>query len=263
MASSLNYRLTIQLALDGFSYALFDIVYNRLIAWDSYHHNPFTNYDDQFRAIEKAINAKELNENNPSVTLIIDGRTNVLVPEAVYRPDDNNKLLEFNFNTANDLVAIVDPITKYKIVNVFGLPQALQAKIVSTWPEAKTTHSSSLFLENLPESEDAVVYVNVKSHNYDLAIMKDRLLFFNNFQFNDKNDFTYFLLNALDQNKLSGSSTTVCFSGQILPSSEIIGLCRHYVKDIQFVEKPKTLLVNSAFVEIPYQYYHIHYQAIK
>lgn len=263
MAAFPNYRLTIQLALDGFSFALFDIVYNKLIAWDDYHYDHFSDSNDLFYALEKAINIKGLNEKNPSIVLIYDDRTNILVPQAIYHPDDNNELIEFSFNTANDFVTMANPITKHKIVNVFALPQAQQTKIASKWPGAKITHSTSVFLESLPQSKDTIVYVNVRSQNFDIAIMKNRLLFFNNFQFNNKNDFVYFLLNVLEQHNLSNQDTTVCFSGQILPTSEIIDLCGHYVRDIRFVEKPNTLQVDASLAKIPYQYYHIQYQTIR
>ena len=146
---------------------------------------------------------------------------------------------------------------------MFALARDLKEKVLAKWPEATITHSSSLFLESLPESAEPAVYVNVRHHDFDIAIMKNRLQFFNNFQFNDKNDFAYFLLNVLQQQNISSKSTTVCFSGQILPTSEIIGLCGQFVKDIQFVERPDTLQVDEAFAEVPYQYYHIQYQAIR
>lgn len=245
MATSSNYALTIQLALDGLSFALFDTVNNKLVAWGSQLPDLITDSKPE------------------SVTLIIDERTNVLVPEALYNPEDNEKLLHFSFNTPKDIVTQADRLKKHKAVNVFAYQPELIDKTMAKWPNAKITHSSSVFLESLHESKEAVVYVNVRSHNFDVAIMKDRLLFFNNFQFNDKNDFVYFLLNVLEQNKLSGQDTTVCFSGLISPSSEIIDLCGHYVKDIQFVEKPDKLQVDDKLADVPYPYYHIHYQAIR
>lgn len=264
MATSLNHRLTIQFALDGFSFAIFDNTNNKLLAWDCHQSDRNTVGNELFNSIEKAIADKGFDGiKHYPVTFIIDERTNILVPEAIYSRDDNSKLLGFSFNTANDIVSQADTLTKHKVVNVFALARDLKEKVLAKWPEATITHSSSLFLESLPESAEPAVYVNVRHHDFDIAIMKNRLQFFNNFQFNDKNDFAYFLLNVLQQQNISSKSTTVCFSGQILPTSEIIGLCGQFVKDIQFVERPDTLQVDEAFAEVPYQYYHIQYQAIR
>ena len=85
-------------------------------------------------------------------------------------------------------------------------------------------------------------------------------MFFNNFKFNTKEDFAYFLLFAMEQNNISGTDTLVRFSGLIRPASEIIDLCGRYVKDIRFVEDPQ---VSKALDEVPFQYYYILYQALK
>ena len=261
---SAQYRLTIQLALGGLSFALFDTIHHRIIGLEYYMSDLLSDSNELFHALEKALDAKGLtNKKLHSVVCIIDERTNVLVPEALYNPDNNDKLLGFCFNPTKDLATQADTLTKHKAVNVFAFSHALQAKIKSKWPEAKITHSSSLFLESLPKSEKAAVHVNVRNRDFDMAVMKDKLLFFNNFKFNTKDNFAYFLLFAMEQYGLSGHDTSVCFSGLILPSSEIIELCEHYVKDILFVEKPIELTVGEALAEVPYQYYHIHYQAIR
>ena len=101
----------------------------------------------------------------------------------------------------------------------------------------------------MEKAESQAVFVNVKNADFDMVIKKDgKLQFFNNFRFNTKDDFAYFLLFAMEQNSLSGQDTPVTFAGLILPSSEITELCKHYVRDIHFVEDP---------------YYLIHYQALK
>ena len=255
-----QYRLTIQLALGGLSFALFDTD-NRLVGLEYYQSDLLSDSNDLFHTLEKALDAKGLNNSAfQSVSCIINERAATLVPEALYSPDDNDKYLNFSFNLSKDWTIVVDSLTQHKAVNVFAYPNALQAKIKAKWPEANIHHSSSVFLESLPTSEQPAVWVNVRNRDFDVAMIKDKLLFFNNFRFNTKDDFAYFLLLAMEQNGLSGQETPVHFSGLILPSSEIINLCRRYIRDIRFVEKPQELQVGKAFVEVPYQYYHIHYQ---
>ena len=88
-------------------------------------------------------------------------------------------------------------------------------------------------------------------------------MFFNNFKFNTKEDFAYFLLFAMEQNGFSGHGTLVCFSGLIRPASEIVDLCGRYVKDLHFVKDPLALKVSKVLDDVPFQYYHIHYQALR
>lgn len=261
---SARYRLTIQLALGGLSFALFDTSDRRLVGLESYQSELLSNSNDLFRTLEKALDDKELNNVTfQSVNCLIDGRTNVLVPKPFYSPDDNEKWLSFSFNLPKDYTTKHDLLEKHKAFNIYGFPGALRTKIQVKWPKADISHTSSTFLKSLPASDSPAVWVNVRNRDFDMAIMKERLLFFNNFRFNTKEDFAYFLLFAMEQNGLSGDSTPVHFSGLLLPSSEIIDLCERYILDIRFVEKPEELKTSKALAEVPYQYYHLLYQSIR
>lgn len=261
---STQYKLTIQLALGGLSFVLFDITDHRLIGMEYYQSELLADSNDLFHTLEKALDARGLNNRAfQSVICLIEDRTNVLVPETLYRPEDNDKWIGFNFNLLKGTTYGNDRLEQHNAINVFAYPMSLQAKIKSKWPEADISHSSSVFLEHLPVNGSPTVWVNVRNRNFDMAIMKDKLLFFNNFKFNTKDDFAYFLLFAMEQNGLSGQDTIVSFSGLILPSSEIINLCGRYIRDIHFVEKPQELQLGATLTEVPYQYYHIHYQSIR
>ena len=261
---STQYKLTIQLALGGLSFVLFDITDHRLIGMEYYQSELLADSNDLFHTLEKALDARGLNNRAfQSVICLIEDRTNVLVPETLYRPEDNDKWIGFNFNLPKGTTYENDRLEQHNAINVFAYPMSLQAKIKSKWPEADIRHSSSVFLEDLPVNDSPTVWVNVRNRNFDMAIMKDKLLFFNNFKFNTKDDFAYFLLFAMEQNGLSGQDTIVSFSGLILPSSEIINLCGRYIRDIHFVEKPQELQLGATLTEVPYQYYHIHYQSIR
>ena len=133
------------------------------------------------------------------------------------------------------------------------------------WPNAKITHSSCLFINSMmKDMESDGVFVNVRNRDFDLLIKRNgKLQFFNNFKFTTKEDFAYFLLFALEQNNVSGQDAPVRFSGLIRPASDIIDLCGRYVRDIRFVEDPHTIKVSNALVEVPFQYYYIHYQALR
>ena len=112
--------------------------------------------------------------------------------------------------------------------------------------------------------EGKSVFVNVRNRDFDMLIQdKGKLLFFNNFKFNTKDDFAYFLMFAMEQNGLSGQDTPVWLSGLIQPASKIIELCGRYIKDILFVEDRHEIKVSQALKEVPFQYYFIHYQILK
>ena len=261
---SAQYKMTIQLALGGLSFALLDTETNRVIALESYQSDLLADSNDLFRLLEKALESKDLNDKPfHSVTCIIDERINILVPEPLFSPEDQEKLINFGFNLPDGYTTETEKLKVINGYNLFALSETLKDKMLSKWPSAQFTHSSTVFLESLPKNEKSSVYVNMRNRNFDMAILKDgNLLFYNNFRFNTKDDCAYFLLFAMEQNGLSGQDTPVQFSGLILPASEIVDLCERYIRDIHFIENPQTLQVSEALNEVPFQYYFIHYQEL-
>ena len=259
---SSQYRLTIQFALDGLSYALLDTNTNHLIALESYQSELLTDTNTLFRTLEqKGLNDKAFQ----SVTCIVDERINTLVPSPLFDEANQKQYLDFTYQLSDRHAVLSEPLNTIGCYNVFAWSNNLKNKVLSKWEQAGITHSSSVFINGvMQKNEDHGVFVNVRNHDFDMAILKERKLhFFNNFKYNTKEDFVYFLMFAMEQNGLSGQDTTVQFSGNILPSSEIIGLCSHYVKQLCFVEDPKVLQVSEALENVPFQYYFIHYQALR
>ena len=264
---SSQYRLTIQFALGGLSYALLDSATQTMLAVECYQSDLLADSDDLFRTLERALEAKGLNNKEfLSVSCLIDERISTLVPDALFNEADKSKYLEFAFLVPGNYAVQSVKLKTVPCHNVFAWPKALRDKVSAKWKEADITHSSALFVDSVMyvEGQKPTVFVNVRNRDFDMVVVKDgQLSFFNNFRFNTKDDFAYFLLLAMEQNGLSGQDTPVCFSGLIRPASEIFDLCGRYVRDIRFVEDPNALHVSPALEEVPFQYYFIHYQALR
>ena len=263
---SSQYRLTIQFALDGLSYALLDTENHRLIALESYQSDLLTESNNLFRCSEQALESKGLNNKVfHSVSCIVDNRTNTLVPIPFFNETDQEQYLDFVFQRSNLQTVQANRLDTVGCYNVFAWSKSLKDKVLSKWKHAEIIHSTSVFINNvMKHTDDQGVFVNVRNADFDMVIKKEgKLQFFNNFRFNTKDDFAYFLLFAMEQNGLSGQNISVTFSGLILPSSEIIGLCKRYVREIRFAEDPHTIQVSPILNDVPFHYYFIHYQALR
>ena len=248
---SSQYRLTIQFALGGLSFALLDTESHRLIALEGYQSELLADSNDLFRILERALESKGLSDKAfYSVACIVDNRFNTLVPISFFNEAEQSQYLDFTSQRSNSQTIQADRLDAVGCYNVFAWQKDLKDKILSHWKQAEIIHSSSVFINIVMEkTENHGVFVNVRNADFDMIVLKEgKLQFFNNFKFNTKEDFVYFLMFAMEQNGLSGQDTPINFSGFILPTSEITDLCKHYVRDIHFVEDP---------------YYFIHYQALR
>ena len=262
---SSRFRMAIQCALGGLSFALLDTVTQTLVGVEFYQSELLTDSDDFLRTMERALEARGLNNKTfQSVTCVIDNRFYALVPKPLFSEVDQAKYLDFGFQIPEGYTIASESLESAQSHSVFAFPKALQDKMLAKWKDAKITHSSSVFINSMMKNDiETGVFVQVRNRDFDMMIKKKgKLFFFNNFKFNTKEDFAYFLLFAMEQNSCSGQEVPVCFSGLIRPASEIIDLCGRYVKDIRFVEEP-TLQISKALEEVPYPYYFTHYQALK
>lgn len=263
---SSQYRMAIQCTLGGLSYALLDTETQTLVGLEFYQSELLTDSNDLVRSLERSLESKGLNNKDfQSVTCLIDNRFCTIVPEPLFNKDDQAKYLDFGFQLPEGYIIVSESVAPVQCHIVFAFQKTLQNKILAKWKEAKIIHSSSIFIKSmLKDVIKTSVFIQVRNRDFDMLIKKEgKLFFFNNFKFNTKEDFAYFLLFAMEQNDCSGQETPVCFSGLIRPASEIIDLCGRYIKDIRFVEDPHSLQVSKALDEVPYQYYFTHYQALK
>ncbi len=263
---SSQYRMAIQFALGGLSFALLDASKQNLVGLEFYQTELLTDSNDLFRTLERSLESKSLNNKDfQSVTCLIDNRFCAVVPEPLFNKADQAKYLDFGFQLPEGYTIVSESLASAQCHIVFAFQKALQDMILTKWKGAKISHSSSIFINSMMKNDiQSGVFIQVRNRDFDMLIKKDgKLFFFNNFKFNTKEDFAYFLLFAMEQNHCSGQETPVCFSGLIRPASEIIDLCGRYIKDIRFVEDPHSLHVSKALEEVPYQYYFTHYQALK
>ncbi len=261
---SSQYRMAIQCSLGGLSFALLDTATDTLVALECYLSDLLADSNDLFRTLERALEDKGLNNKNfLSVSCLIDNRLCVLVPDTLFNKADLSKYLDFTTPIPESHTVVSELLESAQCHIVYALMKALQHKMLNKWENTSIRHSSSVFINGMMQNKESNgIFVNVRNRNFDMLIKKDgELLFFNNFKFNTKEDFAYFLLFAMEQNGFSGQETPVCFSGLIRPASDVIDLCGRYLKDIRFVEDTHTLQVSKALDEVPFQYYFIHYQS--
>ena len=261
---SSQYRMAIQCALGGLSFALLDTKTQTLVGLEFYQSDLLTDSNDLFRTLERALEAKGMNNKAfQSVSCLIDNRFCTLVPEPLFNEADQAKYFDFGFQLPESYTIVSESLASAQCRIVFAFQKALQDKMLAKWRDAKITHSSSVFVNSMMKNDTGTgAFVQVRNRDFDMMIKKEgKLFFFNNFKFNTKEDFAYFLLYAMEQNGCSGQDVPVCFSGLIRPASDIIDLCGRYVKDIRFVEGPQH--VSKAMVEVPYPYYFTLYQALK
>ena len=134
---SSQYRMAIQCALGGLSFALLDTKTQNLVGLEFYQSELLTDSNDLFRTLERALESKGLNNKAfQSVTCLIDNRFCTLVPETLFNEADQSKYLDFGFQLPESYTIASESLASVECRIVFAFPKALQDKMLSKWKDA-------------------------------------------------------------------------------------------------------------------------------
>lgn len=264
---SLSYDITIQCALDGFCFALHDADEQQIVDLELYQTSGADEGNVITEAIEKAVFKRGLYQKPlRSARYIVDNSFSTLVPQALFDAQKKESYFLFNHEIRFGYTLRHEVLPQLNAVNVFAVPVRQEQQLSKFWDNLQTTHRSSLFLNAVidedPHDNPVNAFVNVNSRSFDLAVIRDhRLVFYNNFKFNTKDDFAFFLLSALQQQAVD-NDLPVCFSGLVSSNSEIIRLCERYVKRLRFVRPDGRIKVDMSLNDTPFHYYYIPYKSL-
>lgn len=264
---SISYNITIQCALDGFCFVLHDQGEHRIVDLELYQTSGSDNGSVITDALEKSIFKKGLYQKPlRSAQYIVDNRLCTLVPQELFDAQQKESYFMFNHELCPGYTLRHEVLPALNAVNVFAVPTRQEQQLSKLWENMQITHRSSVFLNAIlaeePNGSAVNAYVNVNSRSFDLAVVNEnKLVFFNNFVFNTKDDFAYFLLFALEQQPF-GTDIPVHFSGLVSAHSEIVQLCDRYIKQIRFVKPDGKIEVDMKLNDTPFHYYYIPYQAL-
>jgi len=265
---SLSYDITIQCSLDGFCFVISDFKERKIIDIETYQTSETGDESLVMEALEKCIFKKGLYERPVhNVRYIVGNRLNTLIPEELFDEQQLDSYFLFSHELPTGHSLSYDKLPELKSVNVYALSALQKKRICNLWNNVSFVHQSSVFLNGImhedPFDDKTIAYVNVNSRSFDLAIVSEgKLMFFNNFRFNTKDDFIYFLMFAFKQQQLSGQEVPVYLSGLITGNSEIVKLCERYIKRICFIKPNGSLDVDISLSQTPFHYYYIPYRAL-
>jgi len=169
-------------------------------ALDTWH----ASEDDIVRILAQAT---QLQQNTENVRIICQSPFFTLVPLALFSQKDAHYFLDFQVNTVNS-TTIFNIIEPKEIAAVFAVPQMLVKSLSRFFNDAK------IFL-HLTEIINCKHNINVNfgqlyfaENSFDILIFeKKRLIFYNSFKFNTKEDVLYFLTAIFEQFSLSFGQT--------------------------------------------------------
>jgi len=257
-------RLFIEISVNRISYALLKNETQTYTAIESYSFPETKNYNDISNRLEYMYTNRDiLKHNYLSVNILYVGHTSTLIPNELFDKNNPELYLKFNCFINNDDDIAYDNLTITGAVNIYAIHKGLNSKLKILFPKAKISHCFSSLIENLlfqfTNTKGSKLVLHVQQKYLQIIHIHDgKLIFFNTFSYNTKEDFIYYILFVMQQLHLNPESQELLVLGEIEKKTSISDMLYQYIKNPIFGEKSAIFKFDKVFDEIPpHNYYNL------
>ena len=233
-----NIKLSIHISLNGLSFCIIDLISNEIDFLRTYSLSKNSTPKKLLKTLKKGFKENgELRNSFSSVKIIHYNNLSTVVPEPLF--DKKNALSYLKFNSKilqNDYVAY-DRIFNNECVNVFIPYVNINNYIFKMFDSFVYNHYSSIILEKVKLNEKNTttpsLYLNININHMEITyFVKNKLVFYNRFDFNTKEDVMYYLLFTIDQLKLNPEEIPVVITGNISEDDDNYKIIYKYVRNV-------------------------------
>jgi len=259
-----NLELSIQLSLSGLSFCILNKDSNTIIEVKEFRFekslNPLEVLDELKAFFENEI---ILNNSFTNVTIIHDNDLSTLVPKDLFNENHLADYLKFNSKILKSDFIAYDSILENSSVNVYVPYINLNNYIYDKFGAFIFKHVSSVLIESILQIEKSStspkVYVHVSFNHFEIIIIKEgKLVLYNTFTYNSKEDFIYYILFTAEQLNLDPELLNLVFIGDIIENDELYNIAYKYIRNISFgirndnfkyINKPKSKYSNFTLLK--------------
>jgi len=236
-------ELSIQINLNGLSFCIlnrttYTIEYINTLPFE----NKLTPFDTLNRLKTELSSNSVFSESFNSVTIVHQNELSSLVPKKLYSETHKADFLKFNSKILRTDFITQDDIIINESVNVYIPYVNINNYIFETFGEFIYKHSSTILVDTILQKKNVgdqtEVFININAKSIEVLVVKNNnLQLFNSFEYNNKEDFIYYVLFVFEQLKLDVETTPVNLSGQIDENDALFNIIYTYVRHIE-IQKP-------------------------
>jgi len=178
-----------------------------------------------------------------------------ILPNAVFNKSELATYHQFNFLPLNEDVFFYDGFTNLAAQNIFAVPDYLINPFSEVNNKRICHFSTSLIEASLLYAKStnalSLVDVHVLPNSFQILIIKNQQLeLYNSFDYQTSEDFIYYLLFVLEQQKIDNKQASIRLLGEVEKNSTIYNLLYTYINEVTIV--PKRALMKDSPLKLSY-----------
>jgi len=234
-----EYKLSIQVSLDGFSFFVTHKTERQLLALKN---TPATISSEKFlarRFAEWASSEEILSKPFSSVIICFITPKFTLVPNELYDKNKESSIVNLLFNAQVNSQIIDNTVDGLNTNFLFSIPVELKNEFDKFFKKYALIHAGTVLTQQAQQiisNEETDLTLFFSPDRFFLFIQKENnLLLANSFAYNHPNDVLYFVLSAIKQNNIKPQQCKLLISGQIEKEGEYITLLKNYFAQSYFL----------------------------
>lgn len=241
-------HLSIQLSLDGFSFCIINSVekmVEKLEHFSFEDHSPtpeklLKNVEDLFKK-EQA-----LQKRYGSVNISHVNKLSTLVPKSLFDEERMRDYLKYSSKTYTNDYIVHDELENHDMVNVYIPFVNVNNFFLERFGSFEYKHFSTILVNNLLNtykfSEHPHMFAYVGEQEFQIVVIADhKLVFYNSFTYNSKEDFIYYILFTAEQLNLNPEKFELVLAGNVEKDNELYTIAYTYVRKVSLLENRSEL----------------------
>lgn len=265
-----DYRLSIQLRLDGFSFAYIDHHHLTLLLLQDFRisFSGKLSIEERWHKIndyfQNHLDHHHINRSSfAKVHISLDHKEYSLNAHSLFQEQKLDDQLLFNQDISYPFQTERQNISGTNRIILFAIPKVLKGTLNDYFGETTIMHTAAVIENELHKKHKNKklgnqIYVNVSNRDLHIIVMnQEKMLLHNAFTYTSKEDFIYFILLVYDQLNLNPEEDSLCFMGDLSRSSALFGITWQYIRNLSFIQENKGISLNSSFDQMPIHQYFI------
>lgn len=232
-------KLSIKISLSSFDLMLSNLEDNSILDYKRCNFNKKAITENLESKLDSFLNESKIDFSNViNVKLIISNNLSCLVPKELFDERLSLDYLKFNSKLIENDFASNDYIEELEIYNVYLPFVNVNNYLVQRFGSFEYYHSSTILLRKILKTttndSKTLFFTNIETESFQVIIFKNKnLLYYNDFEYQTKEDILYFLLFVIEQNKEIKSDTKLNILGDISENDKNYNFISQFIKNIE------------------------------
>lgn len=259
-----NYILSIQFALDGLSFSLFDRSRRKYLGL--WHYKWLRNilsirhasgYNVICCRFEQIYRSNEwLGLKYDTVRIMVEGIHTTLIPEDIFDAALVDQYLILNYGDVDGERVKSEYLPSVRAHNVYSVREEFLALLEKYFPQAHLIHHGSSLIEYVmrrfkSQQEGEILFLNIHAKAMDIVVFdRGKLKYYNLFKCFAVKDYLYYMLFVMEQLRFHVAGGDVYVVGDTRGCDDIVKELRKYVKEVRYLSRAGDVKYSYGFDEL-------------